>query len=35
VAANQAEAWLRAGIQKAMNQFNGVVDGGVNERQDQ
>lgn len=35
VAANQAEAWLMAGIQKAMNQFNGVVDGGVNERQDQ
>lgn len=35
VAANQAEAWLRAGIQKAMNQFNGVVDGGVNERKDQ
>ena len=27
VAANQAEAWLMAGIQKAMNQFNGVVDG--------
>jgi PTH1 family peptidyl-tRNA hydrolase len=35
VAANQAEAWLMAGIQKAMNQFNGVVDGGVNEREDQ
>ena len=35
VAANQAEAWLTAGIQKAMNQFNGVVDGGVNEREDQ
>ena len=25
VAADQAETWLEAGIQKAMNQFNGVV----------
>jgi len=25
-AGDQAETWLRAGIQKAMNQFNGVVD---------
>jgi len=35
VAANQAEAWATAGIQKAMNQFNGVVDDAVNERKDQ
>jgi len=25
-AANQAECWLTGGVQKAMNQFNGVVD---------
>jgi peptidyl-tRNA hydrolase, PTH1 family len=31
VAADQAETWLTAGIQKAMNQFNGVIDGAVNE----
>jgi PTH1 family peptidyl-tRNA hydrolase len=30
-AADQTECWLDAGIQKAMNQFNGVVDGPVNE----
>jgi PTH1 family peptidyl-tRNA hydrolase len=37
VACEQAESWLDAGIQKAMNQFNGVVlqrDSG-NERKDQ
>jgi PTH1 family peptidyl-tRNA hydrolase len=34
VAANQAEAWLAAGIQKAMSQFNGVVEDTVNERED-
>jgi PTH1 family peptidyl-tRNA hydrolase len=27
VAADQAECWLDAGIQKAMNQFNGAADG--------
>jgi len=35
VAANQAEAWLTAGIQKAMSQFNGVVDDADDEREDQ
>jgi PTH1 family peptidyl-tRNA hydrolase len=35
VAANQAEAWLVAGIQKAMSQFNGNVDDAVKERKDQ
>jgi PTH1 family peptidyl-tRNA hydrolase len=35
VAADQAEAWLNAGIQKAMSQFNGVIDDSVNERKDQ
>jgi len=35
VAANQAEAWLVAGIQKAMSQFNGIVGDAVNEREDQ
>jgi peptidyl-tRNA hydrolase len=25
-AANQVETWLAAGIEKAMSQFNGVVD---------
>jgi PTH1 family peptidyl-tRNA hydrolase len=35
VAANQAETWLAAGIQKAMSQFNGVVEDAVNEREDQ
>jgi PTH1 family peptidyl-tRNA hydrolase len=34
VAADQAEAWLTAGIQKAMSQFNGVVDDALNERKD-
>jgi PTH1 family peptidyl-tRNA hydrolase len=35
VAADQAEVWLQAGAQKAMNQFNGVVDGSANERKEQ
>ena len=35
VAANQAETWVVAGIQKAMNQFNGPVDDAVDERKDQ
>jgi peptidyl-tRNA hydrolase len=25
-AANQVECWLAAGLQKAMSQFNGVID---------
>ena len=32
VARDQAECWLHAGIQKAMNQFNGVVSDPANER---
>ena len=35
VAGNQAECWLNAGIQKAMSQFNGAVDGAENERKKQ
>jgi PTH1 family peptidyl-tRNA hydrolase len=35
VAADQAECWLDAGIQKAMNQFNGVVSSPGNERKEQ
>ena len=35
VASDQAECWLRAGIQKAMTQFNGIVEGSVNEREEQ
>jgi peptidyl-tRNA hydrolase, PTH1 family len=35
VAADQAQAWLTAGIQKAMSQFNGAVDDAVDERKDQ
>jgi peptidyl-tRNA hydrolase, PTH1 family len=31
-AADQAECWLTAGIQKAMNQFNGVVEDSTKER---
>jgi PTH1 family peptidyl-tRNA hydrolase len=31
VASDQVETWLDAGIQKAMSQFNGVVDGSANE----
>lgn len=34
-AADQAEAWLDAGIQKAMSQFNGVVTDPANEREAQ
>ena len=34
-AADQAECWLDAGIQKAMNQFNGVVDDAGSEREEQ
>ena len=35
VASDQAETWLEAGIQKAMNQFNGVVNDPANERKAQ
>jgi len=37
VATNQAEAWLEAGIQKAMSQFNGVPanPGAANEGKEQ
>jgi PTH1 family peptidyl-tRNA hydrolase len=35
VAASQAETWVVAGIQKAMNQFNGVVEDALDERKDQ
>jgi PTH1 family peptidyl-tRNA hydrolase len=31
-AADQAECWLAAGIEKAMNQFNGVVDSANEEK---
>jgi PTH1 family peptidyl-tRNA hydrolase len=31
-AADQAECWLNDGIQKAMNQFNGVVDSANEEK---
>jgi PTH1 family peptidyl-tRNA hydrolase len=31
-AADQAECWLSDGIQKAMNQFNGVVDSANEEK---
>ncbi len=34
-ASDQAESWLEAGIQKAMSQFNGAVDGSENERIEQ
>jgi PTH1 family peptidyl-tRNA hydrolase len=32
VACDQAECWCVAGIQKAMNQFNGIITGPANER---
>jgi len=35
VASDQAEAWLEAGIQKAMSQFNGAVVGSANEGKEQ
>ena len=35
VACDQVECWLGAGIQKAMSQFNGVVDDPANEGQKQ
>lgn len=35
VASDQAETWLEAGIQKAMNQFNGAVGGPGNEGKEQ
>ena len=34
-AASQAESWVREGIQKAMNKFNGTVEGPENERNKQ
>ena len=34
VASDQAETWVEAGIQKAMNQFNGIVDDAGNESED-
>ncbi len=34
-ASDQAQTWLEAGIQKAMNRFNGVVIDAVNEGKDQ
>jgi peptidyl-tRNA hydrolase, PTH1 family len=35
VASNQAETWLEAGIQKAMNRFNGAINGALNEGKEQ
>ena len=35
VATDQAETWLEAGIQSAMNRFNGVVGDPANERNEQ
>jgi PTH1 family peptidyl-tRNA hydrolase len=35
VATDQAECWLNDGIQKAMNQFNGTIDGSADERKEQ
>src|ERR1051325_1269578 len=34
-ATDQAECWLTSGIQKAMNQFNGVVEDSANEGKEQ
>jgi PTH1 family peptidyl-tRNA hydrolase len=35
VASDQVETWLDAGIQKAMSQFNGAVNGAANESNEQ
>ena len=35
VASDQVECWLESGIQKAMSQFNGAVEGAANESKDQ
>jgi PTH1 family peptidyl-tRNA hydrolase len=35
VASDQAECWLNDGTQKAMNQFNGAIDGPADERKEQ
>jgi hypothetical protein len=35
VACHQAECWVSDGIQKAMNRFNGAVDGPANEGKEQ
>jgi PTH1 family peptidyl-tRNA hydrolase len=35
VASDQAQTWLEAGIQKAMSQFNGIVDDSGTEREQQ
>jgi peptidyl-tRNA hydrolase, PTH1 family len=35
VASDQVETWLEAGIQKAMSQFNGVMDDSANESNEQ
>ena len=35
VASDQAETWLETGIQKAMSQFNGAIDGAEDERKEQ
>ena len=35
VASDQAQCWLDAGIQKAMSQFNGVVEDSAQERKEQ
>jgi hypothetical protein len=34
-ACDQLECWLRDGIQKAMNRFNGIVEDSANEEQKQ
>jgi peptidyl-tRNA hydrolase len=33
-ACDQAECWLNAGIQKAMSQFNGVIEGPETKREE-
>lgn len=35
VASDQAECWVTDGVQKAMNQFNGTIDGPADERKEQ